>query len=71
MICLECGKQVRSINYLHLRSCSGLSPAEYRARHPGAVLIDDDVRASISGRWSRIRAGKDEAAAAAPAAVLL
>lgn len=48
MICLECGKEVRSINYLHLRACSGLSPVEYRTRHPGAQLMDADVRASIS-----------------------
>lgn len=48
MICLECGRQVRSINYRHLRSCSGINPAEYRVRHPGALLMDDDVRASFS-----------------------
>lgn len=48
MICLECGKEVRSINYLHLRACSGLTPAEYRTRHPGTQLMDADVRASIS-----------------------
>lgn len=48
MICLECGKRVRSINYQHLRSCSGVSPADYRKRHPDAALMDVDVRASIS-----------------------
>ena len=48
MICLECGRTVRSINYKHLRSCSGLSPAEYRVRHPDAELMDRDVRESIS-----------------------
>lgn len=48
MICLECGRTVRSINYKHLRACSGLSPGEYRARHPGAELMDREVRDSIS-----------------------
>ena len=48
MICLECGRQVRSINYQHLRSCSGLTPAGYRESYPGASLMDADVRASIS-----------------------
>jgi G:T-mismatch repair DNA endonuclease (very short patch repair protein) len=48
MICLECGKQLRSINFKHLRSCCGLSPSGYLQRHPGAALIDDDVRAAIS-----------------------
>jgi G:T-mismatch repair DNA endonuclease (very short patch repair protein) len=48
MICLECGRQVRSINYRHLLACCGLNPAEYRAKHPGAGLMDPDVRKSIS-----------------------
>jgi G:T-mismatch repair DNA endonuclease (very short patch repair protein) len=48
VICLECGKSVRSINYRHLQSCSGISPAQYRAAHPGEALMDLDVRASIS-----------------------
>lgn len=53
MICLECGKSVRSINYQHLRSCSGTTPAEYRARHPDAKLMDRDVRDSISRPMER------------------
>jgi G:T-mismatch repair DNA endonuclease (very short patch repair protein) len=48
MICLECGRQVRSINYRHLKSCSGITPAEYRVRHPGAELMDADVRQASS-----------------------
>jgi very-short-patch-repair endonuclease len=48
MICKECGKSVRSINFRHLLTCSGISPAEYRTRHPGEALMDVDVRASIS-----------------------
>lgn len=47
MICLECGAQVRSINFKHLKSCCGLTPGEYRERHPGAPLLDEDVRLSI------------------------
>ncbi|MBW3570726.1 MAG: hypothetical protein KY467_06440 [Gemmatimonadetes bacterium] len=63
MICLECGRDVRSINYRHLRSCCGSSPAEYRKKHPGAELMDRDVRESISRpmernpRW-RLRSGR-------------
>ena len=48
VICLECSRTVRSINYQHLRSCCGLTPAEYRGKHPGAELMDQDVRDSIS-----------------------
>jgi len=47
MICQECGAQVRNINYRHLQSCCGLTPEQYRTRHPGPPLIDADVRASI------------------------
>ena len=47
MICLECGAQMRSINYRHLKRCCGLTPQEYRARHPGAPLLDEDVRIAI------------------------
>lgn len=53
MICLECGRTVRSINYRHLRACSCISPAEYRTRHPGAELMDRDVRDSISRPMER------------------
>jgi very-short-patch-repair endonuclease len=53
MVCLECGKQVRSINYQHLRSCSGITPREYQARHPGAPLIDEDVRTAIGRAGER------------------
>jgi G:T-mismatch repair DNA endonuclease (very short patch repair protein) len=63
MRCLECGRNVRSINYRHLQSCCGLSPTEYRQRHPGAELMDADVRRSVArpmelnGRW-RGRSGR-------------
>lgn len=48
MICFECGAHVRSINFKHLKSCCGLTPQDYLAKHPGASLIDDDVRTAIS-----------------------
>ena len=47
MNCLECGRDVRSINYRHLRSCCGMTPQEYLSKHPGAQLLDDGVRQSI------------------------
>ncbi len=46
MNCLECGKEVRNINLSHLKSCSGLTPQQYRERHPGAPLVDEEVRKS-------------------------
>ena len=57
MVCLECARSVRSVNVRHLASCCGLLPAEYRRRHPGAPLMDADVRAKCgrplekNGRW--------------------
>ena len=44
MKCLECEREVRSINYKHLKSCCGLSPTEYKEKHPGAELMDADVK---------------------------
>lgn len=44
MECLECGKAVRAVSYAHLRCCSGITPADYKARYPGTPLMDDDVR---------------------------
>jgi G:T-mismatch repair DNA endonuclease (very short patch repair protein) len=46
MLCLECGCEVRNINFSHLKSCSGLTPQEYLAKHPGAELVDPDVKKS-------------------------
>jgi very-short-patch-repair endonuclease len=46
MLCLECGKEVRSINYWHLQACSGMTQREYRARHPGAELMENLVKQS-------------------------
>jgi very-short-patch-repair endonuclease len=47
MQCLECGREVRNINFSHLKSCSGLTPREYQAKHPGAELVDPDVKKSF------------------------
>ncbi len=47
MNCLACGAQVRAVSFLHLRSCSGITPHQYREMFPGAALMDDDVRASF------------------------
>jgi G:T-mismatch repair DNA endonuclease (very short patch repair protein) len=46
MKCLECGRDVRNINFKHLKSCCGLTPEEYRKRHPGAELVDPEVKRS-------------------------
>lgn len=44
MICLECKKEVKSIGYKHLKSCSGISTEEYRKRYPGAQFMDNDIK---------------------------
>lgn len=48
MQCLECGRTVKSINYKHLQSCSGITPQEYRQRHPNAELMDQSVKDSCA-----------------------
>jgi very-short-patch-repair endonuclease len=48
MLCLECGGEVKSVNYWHLQSCSGITPREYRVRHPNAELMDDSVKKSCA-----------------------
>lgn len=44
MICLECNKEVKSIGYKHLKSCSDITTLEYKKRHPGASLMDDNIK---------------------------
>lgn len=44
MICLECGKTVRNINYKHLKNCSGITQREYLQKHPNSQLVDEDVK---------------------------
>lgn len=41
---LACGKNVKSIGYLHLKSCSGLTTKQYKEKFPGASLMDDDIK---------------------------
>jgi NUMOD3 motif len=47
MKCLECGREVRNINFKHLKSCSNLTPQEYREKHPGADLVEPEVKKSF------------------------
>jgi very-short-patch-repair endonuclease len=46
MLCLECGREVRNINFRHLQSCSRITPQKYQVKHPGAELVDLDVKKS-------------------------
>jgi hypothetical protein len=48
MICLECKKELRSIGYLHLKYCCGLSPAQYKEKYNIKFLMDQDVRDSCA-----------------------
>jgi len=65
MRCLECQREVRNINFQHLKKCSGITPQEYLARHPGAQLVDADVRATYglpmdqNPKWRGGRAYRD------------
>jgi len=44
MICLECKREIKSIGYKHLKSCSGISVEEYKKRHPGSQLMDENIK---------------------------
>jgi len=44
MKCLACNKEVRSINYVHLKYCSGLTVSEYKEKYSTSDLMDDDVK---------------------------
>lgn len=48
MICLECKKELKSIGYLHLKYCCGLSPAQYKEKHNVKFLMDQSVRDSCA-----------------------
>ncbi len=43
MKCLECGKDVKSIGYKHLKSCSGITTKEYKIKYPDASMMDEDI----------------------------
>ena len=61
MKCLECHKEVRSINYLHLKACSGITPHDYRKKHPNSDLMDPDVKASSAHYGKDNHAWRDPA----------
>lgn len=48
MKCLECNKEVKSINYRHLKYCCGLSPNQYKTKHNVNSLMDDEVKKSCA-----------------------
>ena len=48
MKCLECNKEVKSINYRHLKYCCGLSPKEYKNKHNIHSLMDEEVKKSCA-----------------------
>lgn len=47
-VCLECNQYKRSLAYSHLKSCCGLTPKQYKEKHPGCELMDEDLRVSYS-----------------------
>ena len=48
MICLECQRELKSIGYLHLKYCCGLSPNEYKKKHNVKFLMDKEIRDSCA-----------------------
>lgn len=44
MKCLECNRDFKKISRSHLAKCCGLTEREYLVKHPGAGLIDEDLR---------------------------
>lgn len=48
MVCLECGKECKQLSYRHLKSCSGLTPTQYKEKHKIEFLSDPDVRSKSS-----------------------
>lgn len=47
MKCLECGRDLKQISYLHLKYCCGLTPQQYREKRPGTEFADPEVRKSF------------------------
>ena len=43
MICKECGKEVKQINYKHLKKCCGLTHLEYKNKWK-VDLYDEDIK---------------------------
>ena len=46
--CLECGKQLKNITAKHLSSCSRITVAKYREKHPEQCLVDEDIKKKYS-----------------------
>ena len=42
--CLECGREVKSINSQHLKSCCGLNLDEYKIKYPHAETMSEEDR---------------------------
>ena len=62
--CLECGIWYMSITNSHLKICCSKSTSDYRKDHPGASMIDDEVRIKLSiasSESSKDRVVSDEA----------
>ena len=61
MICLKCGKKLRSVNNSHLLKCSNITIQQYREEFPDTVLTEPDVLKSYinvgskNGRWRKDR----------------
>jgi len=57
MQCLECGKEVKAINYCHLKFCSGLTCKQYKEKHKILCLTEKSVieqcvhLGSSNGNW--------------------
>jgi len=44
MKCLECGKELKQISYNHLKSCCGLTAKQYKEKHPGCEMMDEEIK---------------------------
>jgi len=55
--CLECNRELKQISYKHLKSCCGLTPSEYKLKHPKAELYSEETKKAVArsgadnGRW--------------------
>lgn len=46
--CEECGKELHQISFKHLKACSGITPKEYKEKHPEAPLMDEESKNKCS-----------------------
>jgi GTP cyclohydrolase I len=47
--CLECHRRLRKINNTHLWNCSKMTMAEYKAKHPGQIMMHPDLHKMLTG----------------------